>query len=119
MDLLVTTPNVDINTTSPQDVFTVPAGKKLMLICVAFSEPTDGPFDGGNVHQMRVHESLNGSVMAMVSVNAASELSNYVVANAQETPRLIEGGGKVQVRPDAAYGSANTCTVRIFGILFE
>lgn len=118
MKLLATTPNVNINTADPQDVFTVPEEKTLLLLCAAFSEP-ENPFDGGSIHQLRVHESINGTMMAMVQADAASELTNYVVAYAGLTSRLIPAGGKVQVRPDSAYGSANVCTVRIFGILFE
>lgn len=116
--LLATTAGVDLNTTTPQDVYTVPTGKTLLLLEVPFSHPTPSPFGEGNGSEMRVYESVNGQIMASVKIADASHAQHYAIARA-DLARLIPEGAKVQVAPNEEYGSENTCTVSVIGILFD
>lgn len=121
--LLATTPGVSLNTTTPQPVYMVPTGKDLLLLEVPFCKP-DHPFGEGNGNELRVFEGVNGQQIASVPIGEeASHSWHYAVARVtNETdfaPRLIPGGKEVLVAPNKPYGSENTCTVSIIGILFD
>lgn len=118
VELLATATGVNINTVTPQDVYTVPVGKTLMTLFVAFSDPTGGNFGDGNMAFLQVRESAGGTQMGQVSTDNGLNPANYLVVYLSLTPRTIAAAGTVQVRPDVAYGSAQTCTVRVFGIVF-
>lgn len=115
--LLATVAGVDINTTDRQDVYTVPAGKTLMPLIVTFSEP-DAVFDGGGLSSLRVQNEA-GITLGTIVVSSATDVArSFLGIHLSTTARTIPAGEKLQVSPNAAYGSANTCTVRVFGILY-
>lgn len=117
--LLDTVSGINLNTTTPQPVYEVPEGKTLLLLDVAFSYPTPNPFEEGNGSELRVYESAGGSLMASSPVADADRSHHYALARVNGVARLIKEGAKVQVAPDVEYGSENTCTVNVIGILFD
>lgn len=117
--MVVVVSGININTVTPQDVYTVPSGKTFIPTKVVFSDATGtGMFSAGASGALRAYESTGGSQLAQVSIASATDATSFVNAVISTLGRAIPAGGKVQVRPDVAYGAAETCTVRVFGILY-
>lgn len=111
--------SIDLNSASPQDVYTVPAGKTLVFTKAIFSGPSVNLTDGDS-SSLRIYESETGLLVATAVLASSTSLRAALIAR-QATGAgalSISAGNKVQARPDVAYGAAATITVRVFGILF-
>lgn len=96
----------------------MPVGKTLVTTMVTCRDGSPGTIGGGSTSNCRVIESVGPAQIGTVSVTAATAATNYVAAHITGTERTISAGNKLQVRPDVAYGSAQTCTADAFGYLF-
>jgi hypothetical protein len=117
--LLATVIGINLDNATAQDAYTVPTGKTLIVTRVIFSNPTGGGFIGGDTVNLRVIDSTAGTQIGTQAVaGSAGSASAVITVTMGNANLLIAAGNKVQVKPDIAYADDNTCTVRVFGVLF-
>lgn len=119
--MLRTTTQIDMDSSSAQDVYEVPIGQRLVPLFAVFRDPTPGTFDVGNTFVFRLIDSSTGNQIAYRDLNNATDPACMVVCPVNNAlfARIIPSGSKVQVQLDAPYGSEQTCTVDLFGYLID
>lgn len=113
---------IDLKTDNPaQDVYTVPAGKTLILTRAIWYGSIPDPFSNGDTATLDVITSDGGAIIIQCSALPGSQEGCYLPAVATDGSQVITAGNKVQARPDKAYSAGpgfQTAQVIVFGYLF-
>lgn len=113
---------IDLTFDNPaQDVYTVPAGKTLILTRAIWYGATPDTFANGDTADLCVVTTDGGTIIIQCSALPGSEEGSYLPAFATAGSQVITAGNKVQARPDKSYHgliAPQTAQVIVFGYLF-
>lgn len=107
---------IDLNNATPQDVYTVPTGKTLLVIESYWHSPSPGLVGNGETTWMRVIESVAGVILNQSTTSGGP--GTFQIARSVTPTKFVVEGNKVQARPDVAYGDEQTVVVVVYGLLF-
>jgi hypothetical protein len=110
---------VNLNSTSAQDLYTVPAGKTLVVTKIAVRSPN--PPSIFTFSDLNFIESGGGApILPVVDVSVLGDatLVYWTMSQSNTQYPLITAGNKAQAQPSAASGTAYTVVVDLFGYLF-
>lgn len=117
---LLSSTTLDVNSTSAQDLYTVPAGKTLVVTRIVARSPSLSIYSvgPGTLNVSFTENGTGGGVASNINVAAfvdAVQVRATVPASASFYS--VTAGNKVQATPGSAFGSAATVIVDLFGYL--
>jgi hypothetical protein len=119
---LLATVTVDLNTTTAQDLYTVPSGKRLIITAAFISRPSPASFASGNGGPARIVRSSDGGAVCFQAAMDDWTDSPDAYATLAPIPTgalAIAAGEKAQFKMGIAFGSGQTAKIDLFGYLID
>lgn len=115
-EVLLSTTVVSLDDTSHQTLYSVPAGKTLLVIKGVLRATTSCALGDEATTTFSV---TNGTTaIATASLGSATASTNFVVATPSTLGLRIAAGGSANAQFDVAYGDTCSATVYLFGFLY-
>lgn len=112
---LLSTSIVDLNTTTPQDLYTVPVGRTLVVTRVVTRNASADLSTGVAVTLSFTENGAGGTVAPAVSTTALTTAAHVRFSVATGTTVVVAAGNKARATPSAAFGAEATVSVDLFG----